>query len=242
MNQEFYANLDNAYQEIERLFNLFRKDFPEKLLGDLDNRRYTPIRVPDTWSPALVKGFFRFYNSRIAICLGNGYVVKIRPWGNKDTSYAALRPMQNKNMNYIEEENLNVLRKFGFTKENGFWVPEHKIVGLSLEDGRIKIDQEGYGTTIAEDLSEGGAYDVVGIEERLFTSLDNGEEFCQEYERHISALLELYHDPRIKPSINRHGTPGNPTESISRMLLARIKNNRGEIVIGDLDNLVFDEI
>ena len=141
-----------------------------------------------------------------------------------------------------EETNVELLREYGFTKQNGFLVPDHKIVGLRIENNQIKIDPKGIGLTIADDLSGNGTYLVSDISEVLIDDLDNAEEFTTNYQRHIEALLSFYHHPEIIGSINRHSPPENPLNSIKRMLLARVKDKVGEIAIGDLDNIFFEKV
>lgn len=241
VESEFHRNLEKAYVGIEKELNLYRDRYPKKdILSYLDQEGASVLELPESWSPGPLAE--HRYFSRVVIPVGEGYVVKIRPLVTKSFCYFVLLPIQNRNQRYIEEESVGVLRKQGFTHEDGFWVPEHKVVGVSLVEGRIKVDPEGYGLTISEDLTENQQYEVVEILPELFPTLENEDSFRSDYQRHIAALTELYANPNIRPTINRHTAPTNPLRAIERMLLARVREDVGEIVIGDLDNLIFDEI
>ena len=116
------------------------------------------------------------------------------------------------------------------------------MIGLCFDKrGEISVDKTSYGIVIAEDVSENGSYQVTDVMAHHFICLKNSSELLQTYKTHIERLLEIYNDPRIKPSIHRHGKPEDPMPALSRMLLIRIKDNTGELVIGDLDNIVFDK-
>ena len=228
-------DLATAYQKIEHLFTSFRKRYDHHF-----QRNETPIIVSNEWRSHPASG--RSGGPRAVLSLGNGYVVKVTPYLGVNYIKVKLKPMMSKAQGTQEETNVRTLRSYGFTEERGFLVPDHKVVGLSVEENQVKVDVDGIGVTIADDISEGGLYSIVDIHPSFFYSLDNKEEFLENYKRHIDALLELYHNPKIHATVNRHGKPDNPLESISRMLLAKIKDQKGEIVIGDLDNILFEEV
>jgi hypothetical protein len=235
----FHTNLNNAYEAIETKFNQFRNNYAKKHTEELSNK-ITPVEVPKEWLPRPAERVFIHGNSRATINLNNGYVVKVRPERNKEIDYIEFITKLSQVAAFQEETNVVTLRENGFTKENGFYVPNHKVIGLQNIEGIIKIDTEGKGLTISEDISENGKYLVKDIDPIMFYQLDNKEEFLSEYKRHLDALLQLYYNPNIYATINRHGKPNNPLEPISRMLLSKIKDNKGQIIIGDLDNIMFE--
>lgn len=242
MTEYFQANLPKAFAEVERRFNQFREGFEEELLADLFSLGLTPVDVPEGYhSKKSLVGEVPV-NSRVAISLGNGYIMKVRPWRGRNFDYTHFEPNQNLTQKYIEEDNVKTLRKYGFTTENGFLVPEHKVIGIHLVDGRIKVNTEGYGVTITEDLSDGGNYEVVDFRPQLLIELQNGDALRTDYQRHIQTLFDLYNHPKIKATDNRHGQPDNPKESIDRMLMVMVKEGIGKLAVADLDNLVFDEV
>ena len=240
----FQANLSTAYRRIEELLSSHREHYRELLEEhpELTNR-LSPIIPPEDWQPSY-KGKRRGQlPSRMVLSLGEGYAVKIRVTKGRGITYLNTRLLLNTNQISIEEDNVKQLRRHGFTKDKGFWVPDHKVVGVNIEDGLINVDEDKYGLTITEDLTEDGEYTVTDIDPTYFSTLENAQEFWDDYLRHMGALLALCYDPAINATINRHERiTGNPIIPIHRTLLARIKDNRGEIVIGDLDNIVFDEI
>ncbi len=232
----FYTDLNKAYEAIEIKFNQFRNNYNKELV----KQHITPIEVSREWLPAPEERNIIRGNSRTTINLNNGYVIKVRPERNKELDYIDLITMQSEVAAFQEETNVITLRNNGFTKENGFYIPNHKVIGLKNIEGVIKIDREGSGLTICEDASENGKYLIRDIEPILFYQLDNKEEFLYEYQRHLNALLQLYHNPQINATIRRHGKPDNPIEPISKMLLSKVKDNKGQIIIGDLDNIMFE--
>ncbi len=241
----FYENLPRAFAEAERIFNQFREGFVDKeLLVELTSRGNTPVVVPNGYQPQ--KPFWDLglirSNSRIAINLNNGYVMKVRPCQGDNFYYTPFRFIQNRNQDNMEEDNVRTLRKYGFTTENGYLVPEHKVVGIHLDNDVIKVDTNGFGVTITEDLSDVGNCDVVEFEPQLLTTLQNGETLSANYQRHIQALFDLYNNPKIIATINRHAEPWDIKSSIDKMLLVVIKEDKGKLAIADLDNLIFDEV
>ena len=234
----FYQNLPQVYQTIEDKFNGWREKFPEQVF-DLGPIPLTPILLDQETSAF----WFGKIKSRPFLGLANGYGLKFRAFviKSKPTPIEFSGNIEGTLAHHIEEDNESMLRKYGFTRENGFWVPKHRVIGLELVEGKIKVNPQGRGFTLTEDASENGTYQVKDIIPEMFQQLQNGEEFEQSYQRHLFWLGWLYHHPEIHVSIRRHGTLENPKEAISRMLLARIKDNVGEIFIGDLDNLVFDK-
>ncbi len=260
MPEYFHANLPQALIEVEREFNRCREKHEDRLLDLLHACGAASVEVPEGYQTKELlvdeepvnsrarKVPVALVNSRIAINLGGGYVMKVRPygnvrlWGAKALYYTFFKPLQNRNQDYnIEEDNVRILRKYGFTAKNGFLVPEHKVVGIYFDEERIKVDANGYGITITEDLSNGGNCNVADFEPQLFTALQNGEALRRDYQRHAQALFDLYNNPKIKATVNRHGAPKYPKRFIDRMLLVVIKENIGELAIADLDNLIFDE-
>jgi len=246
----FHENLGQAFAEVERFFNQCREGKSPMRLKWLESCGATPIDVSQDYSIERNERDERDErevhiirpHSRVVLNLGEGYAAKVRPFGIRNAHHVKFKQFQNRTQHYIEEDNVRILRKYGFTEENGFVVPEHKVVGIHLVNSVIKVNPQGYGVTVTEDISQDGFYGVVDFSEKLFRELQNGQALETEYERHIQALLDLYYNPKINASVNRHGPPDNPQESIERTLLVKIKDDQGEFVIGDLDNLVFDEI
>ncbi len=235
--ESFHARLDTAYKTIETIFNQFRANYGSEIPNP-----FSPVEVPENWLPAPADRNFSRVNPRATLKLGEGYVVKLRPQRGRGLDYIDLNPSMSRVQAIQEETNVRTLMNNGFTKENGFYVPYHKVIGINIVDGLIKVDESGFGLTISEDVSEDGKYLVTDINPLFFYNLDNRDEFLSDYRRHIDALLDLYHNPRINATINRHWKPSNPSEPISRMLLGKIQDKKGKIVIGDLDNILFEEI
>jgi len=232
----------DTYQRIEDLLNGFREKIPAfRELPPFCQKQSTPIVLPEDYEFTISDRFVAYFNSRTTYSLGDGLAIKVLPQGNKKYAFINVRFGRSCQQGKQEEDNVRVLRKYGFTEENGFVVPDHRVVGIKIEDDKVKVDPMGIGITIVPDLSENGLYQVCDVDEELVESLVNQEEFSASYERHMAALLNLYHNPAIFSTINRHGIPKDPTEPISRMLLAVVKDNVGKVVIGDLDNIVFDE-
>ena len=178
---------------------------------------------------------------RIPIRIGGGYVVKIALEHSFPNSYGNLFYRHRTNFfgRKHEESNVRFLLEHGFTKENGFTVPDHKVVGVKLEDGKAKVDPNGNGWTITEDASENGTYNVNDIMPYHFAVLRNRYQFAEQYFRHMKLFLELCHDEKVDIYFHRHGKPDNPIPAISAMLLLKEKDGNGRVIIGDLDNLEF---
>jgi|SRR3989344_3415866 len=245
MADQFNANLERAYRLLEDRFNSYRTpenlEFCRRKSDYWDDELLTPIPV--------AQSFDGNPNQRITINLSNGYVIKTKPRGQiggRTFHYVVCNPndlrTEDRNQpDFQEEKNATILRQTGFTKERGFYVPDHRVIGLTIENGKIRVNPNGIDFTLAEDVSEDGTYKLDDVKPYHFVTLDNAGDFLDDYKRHIDALLGLYHNPKIRATIKRHGRPSNPVEPISRMLLARTKDNVGEIVIGDLDNILFEE-
>jgi len=142
----------------------------------------------------------------------------------------------------FEESNVDVLDNYGFTREKGFIVPRHKVVGIKSKDGEIYVDRNGKGLTISEDVSEDGKYNIGDIEPLHFGTLSNRLDFAESYRIHMDGLLELCSDSSVTPKIHDHSDPeipDDPKRPISKMPLLRQRDNIGKIVIGDLDHLEF---
>ncbi|MBI2572365.1 hypothetical protein HYV86_00740 [Candidatus Woesearchaeota archaeon] len=187
-------------------------------------------------------------NSRAIVFLDDGYAVKMRPRGQIDGRFHTVFCSPNQfrltkpdHVGFQEETNAGLLKKYGFTLENGFYLPEHRVIGLEINDGKIQVNENGVGFSITDDISEEGKYEVSDVKPYFFLGLDNGKELFESYEKHVNALLDFYRKPNIASSINRHGSVINPIRPLSRMLLVRTYQNRGEIFIGDLDNILFEE-
>lgn len=245
MNSDFNGNIEVAYKALEKRLQKDR----EEAISFLDTR------------PRLKRNFERSLNrlvfvnhledrpmidprkdlaGRVPISLGNGYIAKFVP--TEELANVFFYHFVGSTLdNRFEEDNVRVLKECGFTKENGFFVPKHKVIGVSIEKGVLKVDKKGYGWVIAEDVSEGGLYKVTDVMPHHFVMLDNCDEFRAAYERNLRKLLEAYNDPRIDPSVYRHETPIDPILTLSRMLLAKVSNKRGEIIVGDLNNIRFDK-
>ena len=186
---------------------------------------------------------FSLSEDRQCHLIDNGYLVKIFPVGGPYTVgknyFFASCPLDVLSVvDKSEENNIQLLREFGFTKEKGFYIPEHKVVGIDLIDGKAKVNPDGSGWTITEDLSNGGEYSVTDVSPYHFAVLNNRSDFTASYIRHIQELLAFCRNPKIKVDNNSH-TIHNLPETLSRFLFTKQKNNLGEIVIGDLDNLQF---
>lgn len=244
MDNTFINNIGRAYTALEEKLNEgmkfvdpSSKNYKKFLKDNVVIVASTDIRSKD------------YIYQRVALNLGNGYVVKV----NIEDSIA-ISEQQKKAFylnviegsiieglkeNKFEESNVELLLSKGFTKKNGFYVSHHKVVGVKIKEGKAHIDPEGEGLTITEDISEEGTYNILDIQPYHFAMLDNRKQFFQSYTKHLNKLLALCNDPNIIVDILRHGTPDNPEKPISKMLLLKEKDNIGEIVIGDLNNLEF---
>ncbi|MFC1682521.1 hypothetical protein ACFL0X_02805 [Nanoarchaeota archaeon] len=244
MNPDFHENIGSAYNALEHRLQKDRAD----AIGFLDarphkKRDYEPmfnsiifVNPPEGHLPIDPR---KHLAGRVPVNLGNGYLAKFVP--AEDLSNVFFYHLAGDCPdNRFEEDSVRVLRDYGFTEENGFFVPEHKVVGVSIVDGVPKVDEKRYGWVIVEDVSEGGLYEVTDVMPHHFEMLDNGREFGVAYGRNLRKLLELYNDPTIAPSVYRHGTPKNPVQTLSKMLLTKVRDNKGEIVVGDLNNVRFD--
>lgn len=229
----FYRRLDKAYAALEQFLTKNRKKFADICLEDDtlllgEDPKWTLLGEEES-------------KSRQVFPLCEGYILKVRTFPRDGFSICFPQPAINELSAFIESNNVWVLRKYGgFTKNNHFWVPEHKVVGVNVKGESVKINTCGYGFTIAEDISEGGAHTVHDSFSFDFNSITNKEAVQADYQRHIDALVAFCERPDIHVSEHRHGGYDNLLPPIKRMLFIRTKNDRGEVVLGDLDNIVFD--
>ena len=240
-----YKNFQDSYKTIVDKFNSFRT--PENLaFCSRDN-----LWDEDILTPVPISAAFTLEGNdkqRAIVFLDNGYAVKMRPRGQIEGSFHTVfcspnqfRLKKPKHVGFQEEANAKLLRKYGFTSQQGYYLPEHQVIGLEIEDGGIRVNENGVGFSITDDISEGGKYKVSDVKPYFFLALDNGIALFESYKRHVEALLDFYNNPHIVASINRHGEVTNPIRPLSSMLLVRTFQNTGEIFIGDLDNILFEE-
>ena len=217
----FYQNLKQTYRKIEEIFTKYREEHKDKLPSSSPN--ITPVVVPDNWQ--YVDGRL----SRATLVLGEGYAVKFTPHDvDKESGlgHIVLKMITSSFIERYENHNVYVMRKSGFKSENGLYVPEHVPFGLELGGEKLKVNKMGCGFTLTEDLTEDGQYEVTDITPKHISELDNAQEFAESYFFHMNALLELFQNLEITASIRRHGTPKNPLPLLSRMLLAKIGDNK----------------
>src|SRR3989338_4450602 len=144
----FHARLDTAYKTIEAKFDQFRANYEGELSDSI-----TPVQVPEGWLPAPADRNVVRVNPRSTLNLGNGYVVKIIPQRDRRLDYIDLILIVSESQARQEETNVRTLRNNGFIKENGFYIPDHKVIGVKIIDGKIKVDEMGFGLTLCEDAS-----------------------------------------------------------------------------------------
>ena len=242
MVSKFEANIREAYRALEERLGEDREwalDYferrPRKIpRTGLDDTLF--IRPPGDHGPIVER---RDLNGRVALPLSEGYLAKFFPESQLDSVLFILSP-GNVLDNSFEEENVRVLKEHGFIEEDGFYVPEHKVVHVDLEEDDARINDRLYGWVITEDLSEGGSCQVTDVLPHYFVSLDNRAEFFERYEANLRKLREVYDSPNLSPSVYRHASPKDPNLALSKMLLAKVKDNKGEIIVGDLNNVCFD--
>ena len=190
------------------------------------------------------------YAQRVCIPLGGGYVAKsplpcpetiMRNWYIFNSDIISSCTGRDGRVISVDEETYAVLHQNGFSVANGFLMPKPVEVGVGLDSsGKLNVKPRGYGWIIQEDMSCGGEYEVTDILPHHFVTLENRADFFASYRRHLEALLAFSDTCEI--SVRRHPSSLNDyTLALSKMLLARVKENRGEIFIGDFNNLVFDE-
>ncbi|MBT5023174.1 hypothetical protein HOK51_01025 [Candidatus Woesearchaeota archaeon] len=247
----FYQNMGAAYKQIEDMFNEFRVEHKGKFRPKFI-KTATPVILPIGWtytknpdqSNKSETSDYAYKATRTTVILRNNYAVKFTPiiGGENNLNYIQLNRIASKFTTKFEDHNVHIMRKFGFKSKNGLYVPEHVNFGIELDkkSDKLKIDKLGWGFTLTEDLTENNTYEVTDIIPKHFSTLDNKKEFMDTYVHHMDALLNLFQNPEIHPSIRRHGTPKNPLPILSRMLFVKVKENKGKVVIGDLDNLIFD--
>ncbi len=245
MTHVYHIDLDCDYASLEAKFNSFRT--PENLAY---------CATSDWWdseflTPVPITGVFKVDGSstqRVVVYLPDGYAVKMRPKGQLDGKFHCIFCSPNEfrikkpdHVGFQEEGNSELLKRYGFSSEHGFYLPKHKVIGLEIEDNLVKVNPSGVGFSITDDISEDGKYEVTDVKSYFFLGLDNKVELFESYKGHVAALLDFYHNPHISSSIKRHGNVLNPIQPLSRMLLVRTFDNKGEIVIADLDNILFEE-
>ena len=240
MNGQFFKNLDSAYKALEDLLNQSKSEADRSSANNQHYSMQDKFLILGKYFPAVDS------NHRVPIPLGQGYLVKMkintgqyRIFNGDQTTVFYTRNFGAIGMDKFQEANVQLLSNRGFTKENGFYVPLHKVVGVKMVNGKAQVDPQGDGWTITEDISEGGTYHISDIAPYHFATLNNRQAFTESYWRHITKLLELCDDPSLDIDIYRHGRPKNPVEPISKMLLLKEKGNIGETVVGDLNNLEF---
>lgn len=244
MTFDFYGNLDKAYQALEERLKKDRLCALTQIKGKMPKVDYELVRKflvivcpPKGHGPIDPRTDLA---GRVALNLGNGYIAKFEPTEEMNGSFFTLASQKGCRDNSFEEENVRVLREKGFTQENGLYVPEHKVIGVSIVKNEVKLDTSGYGWVITEDISEGGLYTVGDVQPYHLVLLNNRQEFTEIYTRGLEMLGQLIQDPRFNPTVYRHGRPKNPIPALSKMLLSKVKDNVGKIVVGDLNNIRFD--
>ncbi len=238
MSTHFQENLDFAYRSLEsRLDEGQRIIATNPEVGSCFPGRLW-IKYPIFPQPEGAR--------KLLVPLGSGYLLKV--YADEtilsfryENVHTPLKSMDTVFLSYddnsFQETNAQVLANHGSTEENGFRIPDHKVVGVNVIEGKTKVVPNGHGWTIVEDMSEDGKYPLVDIQPYHFFSLENRHEFTESYMEHLSKLLEVYNHPSIDANVTRHGRPNNPYGPLSRMLLLKIKDGIGQIIIGDLDNV-----
>jgi hypothetical protein len=233
--------LDDAKQEVLSLYDKRRDYLQHPTLGlpvkKEEVREYLRTRViiiPSGKFTDIEPG------ERVPIFLNDGHIAKVSVDGvimGLDKVFYTLQP-ENILHHKFEEENVKVLRESGFTKEHDFIVPEHKVFGVVLDGEKVRVVPDGDGWVLADDMSVGG-YVVRDIEPHHFSSLAFRDKFLHDYRKHMDKLTTFHVTQHVDITVQRHGRPEDYSQALSRTLLVRIKNNIGEIIIGDLDNLEF---
>ncbi len=140
----------------------------------------------------------------------------------------------------IEEVTADLLARYGCTSEAGFYVPAHHVFGISFQNERYVIHSAGVGWTVMDDPAEGGRYEIDHVNPDRFSTYANSSELDEQYRRYIQQLTIIYEHPNIRPLALRHEDP-DPELMLRRMLHLRVKDCVGEVYIGDLDNILFEE-
>lgn len=248
--EHFYRGIQTAYRALEKRLDedslSFARDRVIRYHGITDES--VANRCVFQFEPEERERAYRGEKGRYIIRLSEGYVAKILPTTLFSYKYGTFvqvtiddRHKYPNSSRFQEEETLRTFRKYGITQENGFIVPEHKIVGVYQNGANHVVNENGSFVTVTEDLTESEMYKVTDVQPWHFATLRNKKELVGEYDAVFTALLELYNNPAITVSVNRHGTVSDPKPALSRMLFVRIKDDKGQIVIGDLDNLCFSE-
>ncbi|HLD15306.1 MAG TPA: hypothetical protein VJB94_01880 [Candidatus Nanoarchaeia archaeon] len=241
MVETFLENIEEAYKALEDIIDKGSEAVPES--------------SKDEWFKEWIKERMlilkpnrprsrTWITERIPFILGSGYLVKVKPDVGDEMSFGKCLPLDVIDISSFtdtrfEEINVQVLLNYGFTRENDFYVPKHKVIGVNRVDGKAKVDPTRYGWTITEDLTENGTYEVSDISPHHFALLKNRQEFAESYKRYITKLLGLFEDPSLDIDVCHHGRPQDPIGAVSRMLFIKEKEGIGEVFIGDLDNLEF---
>ncbi len=128
MANVFHNNLECGYKGLEDMFNGFRT--PENIAycatSDWWDMEYlTPVPISSTFKLDGVN------NQRVIVYLDDGYAVKMRPKGNIDGKFHCVfcspnefRVKKPDHLGFQEEGNVALLAKYGFTAENGFYLPK----------------------------------------------------------------------------------------------------------------------
>jgi hypothetical protein len=230
----FEELLESSYKLLEDMLNDWRGSYrawKEDTLTPIMPDR-APLYPPDIHHPY----------SRIALPLDNGLVAKVVAQRGPDFVFIYVTPQFPRQYSLREETNMHTFRTHGFTRDNGFIVPWHKVVGLKINRGRVQVDPDSVGITIAEDISISGQYEVSDIFPSDFYRLANRDSFSRDYVRHMDALARLQARPDIKTTYYRHYDERDHAYAMSRMLLKRVKQNTGEIILGDLDCVLFETV
>ena len=126
--------------------------------------------------------------------------------------------------------------------ELGFDVPEHHCIEIKNQNGKIVVEDSGFGFVITRDLTENGRYRVEDVKNEHFETLLNGEELRQQLTDAQKTLREIYDgkNPRYRMEVNAHATVKGPQEAIRHMFFTQIDpiTNRGKLVLGDLDHVI----
>ncbi|MDP2750614.1 MAG: hypothetical protein Q8O89_07325 [Nanoarchaeota archaeon] len=259
--EESCANLEAILRESQKkLFSLFEEQgstfYKDKYLKRV-NAEKSFLTFIDLFNKNVCASVYPgpHERKRLLVKLGTGLVAKVLPTGYtiKNTKFLSLysgnayyldKPkMFRENNLFPDEHNYNFLDKYGFTDK--FTVPKHKLARIIPNNGDPKVisQSDSYNIVLSEDLSVGG-YEVTDIYPHYFYALENKKEFFDSYVNQMDSLLSISKDERFIIAGARHTCKFEGNDNVfpvSRTLLARIKDNIGKIIIGDLNNIVFIE-
>ncbi len=143
----------------------------------------------------------------------------------------------------FEEESVCSILKSELSNGD-FHILDHVATGIIVKNNAVVIDKSAGNCVITSDESCGG-YIVRELEpyDLLHSQLDNAEELRVSYQKHLNAFVSFlrgsYHDYNI--SIMRNARPSqNELHAMLKMILLKKKDKRGELFIGDLDNLLIE--